>query len=199
MRRQLLEVQVPLQFVQHAIVDLPCAVQPQQLRAPGRVRFQHQIVVRLQSELVLRFVAGVAATWAPASGGRSRRMTRPSVVPCGNTVTRITVKAATSMKSRPGRSAGTLSATASVTTPRMPAQLSTVDARQPMVSKPRLPNLRRSAMTLLQAKIQAKRASVIANRTHRMGAVIRSTTSARTRCRAAGWRPRTPRAGTSRR
>ena len=117
------------------------------------------------------------ATWAPASGGRSRRMTKPSVVPCSNTVTRITAKAATSMKSRPGKSAGTLSATASVTTPRMPAQLSTVDARQPIVSKRRQPNCRRSAITPSQAKIHAKRASVIASSIQRMGTVMCSTTT----------------------
>ena len=43
--------------MQYAIVDLPGAMQPQELRTPGRVGFQHEIEVCLQSRLVLRLVA----------------------------------------------------------------------------------------------------------------------------------------------
>ena len=104
-------------------------------------------------------------------------MTKPRVVPWTSTVTRITAKAATSIKSRPGIVAGTLNATASVTTPRMPAQLITLAAREPMVSAPRQPARFRNAMTASEPKIQAKRASVTAATIAATGQAMCSSTT----------------------
>lgn len=65
------------------------------------------------------------------SSGRSRSITQPRVAPCTTTVTKITAKAVISIRSRPGMAVGRDRATARVTTPRIPAQDSTVDFRHP--------------------------------------------------------------------
>ena len=81
--------------------------------------------------------AGSAAGRRTGAGGSrscglTSRITQPSVDPCRITVTKIAANAASSIRSRPGISAGSASGTASVTTPRMPAHPSTVACRHPI-------------------------------------------------------------------
>ena len=100
------------------------------------------------------------------SGSRSlaHSITRPSVAPCASSVAKITANEATRMKSRPGKPSGTLSASASVTTPRTPAQLKTVAARAPSGSWSPGRSACTTRLIASAAKIQTKRATVSASR-----------------------------------
>ena len=93
-------------------------------------------------------------------GGLTQRMTQPSDVPCTSTVTRITVKAVTSIRSRAGIVSGNESATASVTTPRIPAQLITIAARGPSGCCRVQPMRRTAATPASTPKIHRKRATI---------------------------------------
>ena len=67
---------------------------------------------------------------APSSWTPDQRITAGSVSPCSTSVAKITPKVMNSSWSRAGKSAGSASAAASETAPRMPAQPTTTRPRQ---------------------------------------------------------------------